>query len=338
MRAARLHRYGGPDELVVEEVPLPRCDARQVLIRIHAAAVNPVDWKIRGGAQRAVIRLKLPFILGMDLSGVIVAIGADVRGFAVGDEVYSSPHHKIQGCYAEYVAVDAAQVARRPASISHIEAAGVPMVGLTAWRCLVTAGHLQAGQKVVITAGAGGVGSIAIQIAKALGAYVATTCSERNRQFVEELGADEVLDYRSQRVDDVLSGYDLALDVYGGDDTARLRRVLKRGGRLVAITGDLPGLVKRYGPILGVGAMIFRTAGMMLSSRLFHGITARHVVRRPDGSELAELTTLIERGAVKPIVDRVFPLEQIADAHRYSESGRARGKIIVAVVPAQSDV
>ncbi|MCA9520986.1 MAG: NADP-dependent oxidoreductase, partial [Myxococcales bacterium] len=255
MRAARIHRYGGPEELVVEQAPLPSVGRKQLLIRVHAAAVNPIDWKIRGGAQRAIIRLKLPFILGMDLSGVVVAVGPEVQGFSVGDEVYSSPHHKTQGCYAEYVAVTASEVARRPLSISHVEAAGVPMVGLTAWRCLVTAGRLKAGQKVVITAGAGGVGSIAIQIAKALGAHVATTCSERNREYVESLGADEVIDYRTQRVDEVLSGYDLALDVYGGADTLRLRRVLERGGRLVTITGDLPRLAKRYGAVLGVAAM-----------------------------------------------------------------------------------
>jgi alcohol dehydrogenase len=331
MRAARIHEYGPPDVLRVDDIDPPAVRANDVLVDVHAAAVNPVDAKIRSGSQRAVVRLALPHVLGLDVSGVVVDVGSAVTGFAPGDEVFSSPHHGRQGTYAERVAIDAAQVARKPPNLTHAEAASIPLVGLTAWQSLISKAKLTAGETVLIHAGAGGVGSFAIQLAKHVGATVITTCSARNVGFARELGADRVIDYNAEAFDEVVTDCNVVFDMMGADIKRRSRRVLRRGGRLVTINTDLPATVKRWGAYLGVLAVGCKLLWFAASSRLGYGIRSSVVVRSPDGAQLGEIAALLEQGAIRPIVGQVFPLDRIADAHRAIETGRTRGKIVIQV-------
>jgi NADPH:quinone reductase-like Zn-dependent oxidoreductase len=330
MRAARIHRYGAADELRIEEVPEPTPGPHDVLVEVHAASVNPIDAKIRAGFQRALVHKTFPTILGLDVAGVVAAVGAEVSRFAVGDAVFSSPTHRREGTYAEYVAIDEQQVARAPEGLSHLEAATLPLVGLTAWQCLVEAARLRRGERLFVQAGSGGVGMFAIQLGRHLGAHVATTTSARNADLVRELGAERVIDYAAERYDDVLGDYDVALESLGGEHKARARSILRRGGRLTYINTGLPPLVRRYGPHLGVAAAGLAMATFAFSSRL-RGVKAKAVVRSPDGEQLAEIAQLVELGAIRPLVADVFPLADVAAAHKSLESGRTRGKIAIAV-------
>ena len=330
MRAAQIHEYGPPEVLQVGEVERPTVRARDVLIEVHAAGVNPIDWKMRSGFQRAVVRYQLPHTLGLDASGVVVEAGAKVKGFAVGDEVYTSPTHRRPGTYAEFVAVDERAVARKPKGLTHEQAAGIPLAGLTAYKALIEVANIQPGQKVFIQAGAGGVGTLAIQLAKYKECEVATTCSARNVELVRELGADRVIDYNAEEYDEVLSDYDVVLDSLGADHKKRYGKILKRGGMVASIVNDVPAMVKKHGPYAGLG----RVAGAIVSNKVgawLGGFRYAQVLRAADGIALGKLTEAIEDGAINPIVDRVFDLDDIVEAHRYSETGRARGKIIISM-------
>ncbi len=328
MKAATIRAHGGPEVLRVEEVPAPRVGPRDVLVAVRAAGVNPVDCKMRAGAQRALMRRKMPMVLGLDVSGVVLDVGAKVTKFSRGDEVFGSPTHARDGTHAELVAVDEAELARKPARITHVEAASLPLVAQTVWQCLVTKARLVRGERVFVQAGAGGVGTFAIQLAKHLGAEVATTASTGNVEFLKRLGADVVVDRTRARFEEELSGYDVALESIGGADLARARRVLRPGGRLVYITSGIVRRVERFGPYLGAAATVFDMASFALSTRL-RGRRASFVVRRPDGAGLAQVADLVDRGVIRPIVERTFSLERIADAHRAMESGKTRGKIVV---------
>jgi NADPH:quinone reductase-like Zn-dependent oxidoreductase len=332
LRAARIHAYGEPEELRVDEVDEPSVGPKDVLIAVRAAAVNPIDFKIRSGVQRAVVRLTLPHTLGMDAAGVVEAVGAQVTRFTPGDEVYCSPTHRRSGTYAEKVAVDESAVAFKPRNVSFAQAAGVPLAGLTAWQSLVDAANVQPGDRVLVQAGAGGVGSLGIQIAKHRGAHVITTCSPRNEALVRHLGADEVVNYREQDVVEAVGSCDVVFDTLGGQARDESLALLSRGGRMVSVMGGIPEAVSRHGAHLGVviavgGIVAFATRCLM------RGVKFRYVVRKPDGDDLAELTALIEAGKIEPVVDSVLPLDEIVEAHRRSEAGRARGKIILAVDP-----
>lgn len=331
MRAARIHAYGPPEVLVVDEVPAPAPGPRDLLVEVHASSVNPVDYKIREGGQRALIHYRLPWILGLDFSGVVVGVGKRVTRFRVGDEVYGSPTHRRPGCYAERVCIDERAAARKPANLTHAEAATIPLVGLTAWDALVVKGRLRSGQRALIHAGSGGVGTFAIQLAKALGAHVATTCSERNAELVRGLGADEVIDYRARRFDDVLPvrSYDFVLDALGGEERERSFRVLRRGARLATMIGGFPEAAKKHGPWLGAIVALSGLVSLTVRGRVRHGVSVQHVLRETDGRLLEPITALIERGAIRPVIDRVLPLGEIAEAHRLIETGRARGKIVI---------
>ncbi len=331
MRAVVLKRFGGPEEFEVTEVPRPTVGPRQALVVVHAASVNPIDWKIRTGMQRAVVRMRPPMVIGMDISGVVEAVGAEVTWFQPGDEVFASPDHKTMGSYAEYVAVDERQLARKPTSISHAAAATLPLVGLTAWGCLVDAGRVQPGQKVFIQAGSGGVGTFAIQLAKHLGAHVTTTCSERNRALVTSLGADRVIDYTKERFEDVLEAQDVVLESIGPADMKRAKRILRRGGRMSSINSGLDENAKRWGPNLGFAVTIARMLVFSVGAFLGRGIKTSMVVRKPDGERLSQIAELVDSGAIRPVVDKVFPLAETAEAHRYCEQGRTRGKVAIVI-------
>ncbi|APR77331.1 zinc-containing alcohol dehydrogenase [Minicystis rosea] len=331
MRAVRIHEYGGPEVLRLDEVEKPTPRPRDVLVRVRATAVNPVDWKLRSGGQRNLVRYRLPWILGLDVSGVVEAVGAEVTRFKVGDEVWSSPAHNRPGTYAEYVCIDERQVGRKPGNVTHEEAASIPLVGLTASQCLVDSGRLQRGERVLIHAGAGGVGTFAIQLAKHLGAHVITTASERNEALVRSLGADEVIDYRKVSFADACAPVDLILDSLGEDGFEDNLRVLREGGRIANISVDVPRHVERHGPFLSLFTVAYAMARLIVAPYFRKRIRSRHVIKRSDGMQLDTIAGLVEQGAIRPVIDRVLPLTEIQEAHRHSASHRASGKIVLRV-------
>jgi len=335
MKAARFHAYGGPEVLQIEDVDKPVPGPRDVLVRVIAASVNPVDYKLRSGGQRNIVRYRLPWILGLDASGVVEAVGAEVTRFRPGDEVWSSPRHNRPGTYAEYICIDEQEVARKPKNLTHEEAASIPLVGLTAYQCVIDKGHLTDGQTALIHAGSGGVGAFAIQLAKHLGARVVTTCSAKNAAFVESLGADQVIDYTKERFDDVLAGkVDFVLDSVGEPAFAGNLRALRGGGRMSNISVDVPSHVARFGPTLS----LFTLAGTMIWLHVWpllkKGIRVRHVIKQCSGAELGTITDLVEAGAIRPTVACVLPLEDVVEAHRRIETNRTQGKIVLRVADA----
>jgi NADPH:quinone reductase-like Zn-dependent oxidoreductase len=314
MQAVRLHEYGGPDKLKLESAPTPRAGKGEVLVRVKYASVNPVDWKLREGHGGEWWPLKFPAVLGLDVAGEIVQVGEGVEGLACGDLVSgylgrTPDAARDRGGYAEYVAVDARGTVRKPANIDEQQAAAFPLVGVTAWAALVDLGALQQGERVLIHGGAGGVGSMAVQIAKARGAYVIATASARNHDFVASLGADEVIDYRSVKFEEAVKDVDLVLDTVGADTTARSPQVLRDGGRLVSIAGMPP-------PECGKRIQCPQDGG------------------DPDGGRhaLQALAKLIEAGKLKINVDEVFSLGQAGAAQERNREGHTRGKIVIQVV------
>ena len=300
MKAVRIHRYGGTEVLSYEEAPKPEPGPGELLVRVHAAGVNPIDWKIREGHYKLVMRLRLPIVLGWDVSGVVEAVGAGVDGFRKGDEVFARPDIKRGGTYAEYVAIRASDAARKPKSIDHEHAAAVPLAGLTAWQGLFDKAGLRAGQRALVHAAAGGVGHFAVQLAKWKGAFVAGTASGRNEALVRSLGADQVVDYTRERFEDAVASVDVVLDTLGGDTGRRSWKVLKRGGTLVSVL-DIAAPLK--------GAL-----------RLKRG---RFLLIKPNAAQLGHIAGLIEN---------VFPLAEARRAHELSQSGRVRGKIVLKVI------
>lgn len=309
MKAIRIHEYGNVDTLTYEDAPLPEPGPGDVRIRVHAAAVNPVDWKIREGYLSAMLPYDMPLTLGWDVSGVVDALGADVTGLATGDTVFSRPDIARNGAYAEYVVVRASEVAAKPGCLSHNEAAAVPLAGLTAWQGLFDHAQLTKGERVLIHAGSGGVGSFAIQFAKWAGAHVIATASGGNEALVRELGADEFVDYRTQKFEDVLANVDVVLDTIGGETQERSFSLLSAGGRLVSIVGT-PDAEK----LAAIGA----TGGMFMV--------------QPSSEQLGRIAALIDEGRVQVLIDSVFPLSETRAAHAKSQSGRAKGKIVLEVV------
>jgi len=309
MKAVRIHVYGGPEMLHYEEnVPRPVFGSDDLLIRVRAAAVNPVDWKIREGWLQGFLHHNLPLTLGWDVSGEVVEIGPEVSGFAVGDEVYARPNIERDGAYAEYIAVKANEVAFKPVTLDHIHAAAVPLTALTAWQALVDTAQLQAGQTVLIHAAAGGVGSLAVQLAKARGARVIATASAVNIGLVTELGADEFIDYTQTRFEEAAKNVDVVLDTIGGDTQERSWQVLKPGGILISVVSP---------PLETVAAD--------------RGVRSAFVFIHPSGEQLTAITRLIDEGRMKPLIHTVLPLNEVRQAHAISQGGHARGKIVLRV-------
>ncbi|HEY0603517.1 MAG TPA: NADP-dependent oxidoreductase [Herpetosiphonaceae bacterium] len=308
IKAVRIHAYGGPEQLVYEDAPKPAPADDELLVRVHAAAINPVDWKVRLGYLQEFIPYELPLILGWDVSGVVEAVGSAVTDFKVGDEIYSRPDLTRSGAYTEYIVLRASEAAHKPRSIDHIHAAAVPLAALTAWASLFDSGQLEAGQKVLIHAAAGGVGTVAVQLAKWKGAHVIGTASGRNRDFLQQLGVDEFVDYTSTKFEDVARDVDVVFDTIGGETQERSWQVLKPGGILVSV----------------ISPPSQETADQ-------HGVRQGYVFIDPNGPRLAEIAGLIDDGKIKPIVETVLPLRETRQAHELSESGHARGKIVLRV-------
>lgn len=308
MKAVRVHEYGGPEVLKYEEAPRPKPGPGEVLVRIRAAGVNPVDWKVREGHMKEALAYRMPFVPGWDVSGVVEATGPNVGLLAKGDEVYGHPAVVRNGAYAEYAVVPEAELALKPASVDHVHAASVPIAALTAWQGLFDAGGLRTEQKVLIHGAAGGVGSFAVQLARWKGAFIVATASGRNQEFLRNLGADLTIDYERSRFDHVVCDADVVFDTVGGDTLKRSWKVLKKGGILVS-TVEKP-------------SDEFAAA---------HGVRAAVVESRANPAQLAEIARLVDAGMVRPIVEAVFPLAEARHAQELSQTGHARGKIVLKV-------
>ncbi len=330
MKAFVLDRYGKHRALHAADLPTPELRDDEVLVRVHAAGVNQLDSKIRDGAFKRILPYRLPLVLGHDVAGVVVEVGPRVRQFKAGDEVYARTDDFRIGTLAEFVPVREASLAPKPRNLGMEEAASVPLVGLTAWQALVDKARLQKGQKVFIQAGSGGVGTFAIQLAKHLGATVATTTSTSNVALVKSLGADVVVDYRNQDFEDILRDYDVVVNSQDARTLEKSLRVLKPGGQLISISGPPdPGFGEAIGaPGFVKLAMRLLSAGIRRRARA-RGVDYAFLFMKANGSQLREITRLIEAGAIRPVLDRVFPFAGTNEALAYVEAGRAKGKVVV---------
>lgn len=330
MKAFLIDRYGKKETGHIDDVPAPALRDDDVLIRVHAASVNALDTKIRRGEFKVILPYRLPLILGNDLAGTVERVGAGVPQFKPGDEVYARPDDDRIGTFAEFIAVSAASVALKPDNRTMVEAASLPLVALTAWQALVETAQLKPGQKVFIQAGSGGVGTVAIQLAKHLGAFVATTTSTPNVAWVKDLGADLVIDYRQQDFATALRDYDVVLNSLGKDELERSLQILKPGGHLISISGPpTPTFATARGlawPLKQVMRLLSRGIRSKAKQK---GVTYSFVFMRADGAQLSTITSLVESGAIVPVIDRVFPFEDTQGALAHVESGRAKGKVVV---------
>jgi len=332
MKAFILDRYGSADRVRAGEMPDPEPREDDVLVQLHAAGVNLLDSKIRNGEFKAFLRYRLPIILGHDVAGVVVRVGSRVRRFKPGDEVYARPADGRIGAFAELIAITEADVAKKPKALTMEEAASIPLVGLTAWQALIEGANLKRGQKVLIHAGSGGVGTFAIQLAKHAGATVATTTSTENVDLVRSLGADIVIDYKKEDFADVLRDYDVVLNSLDKVTLEKSLRVLKPGGQLISISGPPDAAFART-----IGASwVLRVVMGALSRGIRAQARRRHVqysflFMRANGGQLATITSLIDDGVIRPVVDRVFPFTSTKEAMAYVEAGRAKGKVIVSL-------
>ncbi|MCX4768059.1 NADP-dependent oxidoreductase [Streptomyces sp. NBC_01275] len=328
MRAFVVTKYKAP--LQVADVPEPSVGEHDVLVQMEAAGLNPLDEKIRAGEFKQILPYKLPLILGNDVAGTVVRVGTAVRGFKPGDEVYARPDAGRIGTFAERIAVAEGDLALKPASISMEEAGSLPLAALTAWQALVERGRVRPGQKVLIHAGAGGVGSIAIQLAAHLGASVATTASGSNADFVRALGADTVIDYRTQDFEQLLTGYDLVLDSLGGETLEKSLRVLKPGGKAIGIAGPPdPAFAREAGlnPLLRLAVAGLSRKIRKQAKKL--GVTYEFLFMRASGDQLRQITALVDQGALRPVVGKVFGFDQTPQALQSLSQGGIRGKAVI---------
>ena len=330
MQALQLQRYGGLDHVAFADLPRPVPGPGELLVRVHAVGLNPIDTLIPRGDFKPILKLRLPATVGSDLAGVVAEVGSGVTRFKVGDAVYASIFDTPHGSLAEFAIVPEQAAALKPASLDFVQAASIPMVGLTAWQAIHERMQLRPGQKVFIPAGSGGIGTFAIQLARHLGARVGTTTSTANVALVRSLGADEVVDYTQQPFEDVLRDYDAVLGTVRGDGLEKALRIVKPGSRVVSLVGPPDAAFARA---RGMHFMLTLVFGLL--SRKIIGLARRrgasyafHFVR-PDGGQLAQIGALLEAGAIRPVIDRVFPFLEAKQALAYLAQGRARGKVVV---------
>ena len=332
MKAALIDRYGSNEVVRVGDLAVPTMGDADLLVRVHAASVNPLDAKTRDGKLKTLLKYRFPLVLGNDLSGVVSDVGARVTRFKKGEAVYARLDKDRIGAFAEFAVVREGAAALKPANATFEEAASLPLVALTAWQALVEIGKLSANQRVLIHAGSGGVGSVAIQLARHLGATVFTTVGQRNVELVKRLGADVPIDYRSARFEDVATDCDVVLDSAGGETLVRSFECVKAGGVVVSI-GSTPSaaFARSWGlnPIIVLAISVMSRKATAAARR--HNARYEYLFMRADGEQLREITRLVEGGVIKPLVDKIFPLEQVRDALAYSESGRATGKVVIEV-------
>jgi NADPH:quinone reductase-like Zn-dependent oxidoreductase len=330
MKALTFKRYGKSPEIGFADVPRPTLKAGELLVQVHAASVNPIDNMILTGMFKPVLHFELPATLGSDLAGVVTEVGSGVSRFKPGDAIFASIFDVGTGAIAEFAVVPEHLAALKPANLDFVQAASIPMVGLTAWQALKERASLRAGQKVFIPAGSGGIGTFAIQLAKQLGARVATSTSTGNVELVRSLGADEVIDYKKQEFENVLRGYDAVLGTVRGKAIEKSLGILKPGGMIVSLVGPLDAAFARARRLNVVMSLVF---GMM-SRKIMRlakkrDLTYSFLFVRPDGAQLAEIGGLLEAGHVQPVIDKVFPFERAKEALDYLAQGHARGKVVI---------
>lgn len=332
MKAFVINKYSKKEELKLTDVAIPEVKENDVLVEVHASGLNLLDSKIKTGEFKLLLPYKFPLILGHDVAGVITKVGKNVKNFKVGDAVYSRvADHRI-GTLAEFIAVDEKDVALKPKNISMEEAASIPLVALTAWQALIETAKLEKGQKVFIQAGSGGVGTIAIQLAKHLGATVATTASEKSFAMLKNLGADVLIDYKKDDFENILKEYDLVLNSQDNNTLKKSLRIVKPGGKVISISGPTtPDFAKAIGAPWFVKIILALISSGIRKKAAKLGVDYSFLFMRADGAQLSQITSLIESGAIKPVLDKIFPFEQTNDALSYVESGRAKGKVVVRV-------
>ncbi|MEP6805767.1 MAG: NADP-dependent oxidoreductase [Flavobacterium sp.] len=330
MKAFIINKYSKKESLKLAEVPVPEVKDNDVLVDIYAAGVNVLDSKIKTGEFKLLLPYKLPLIMGHDVTGVITKVGKNVKSFKIGDEVYARPADFRIGTFAEFIAIDERDVALKPKNISMEEAASIPLVALTAWQVLVETADIKKGQKVFIQAGSGGVGTIAIQLAKHLGATVATTASAKSFDFLSKLGADYVIDYKNSDFEKMLSNYDVVLNSQDQKTLEKSLRILKSGGKLISISGPpTPDFAKEINaPWLVKIIMSFLSLSIRKKAKN-KNVDYSFLFMKSNGEQLSKLTTLIESGIIKPVLDKTFDFEQTNEALSYVESGRAKGKVVI---------
>lgn len=335
MKAFVVEKYG-KDGLVTSIVPEPNVEARDVLVQVSAASINPLDKMVRNGDFKLLLKYKTPFILGHDVAGVVTQIGSEVFEYKVGDEVYARPRDLRIGAFAEYIAVDQNDIALKPKSLSMEQAAAVPLVALAAWQALVDVAQLKSGQKVLVHAGAGGLGSTLIQLAKHLGAYVATTANGKDSESLRGLGADEVIDYTQEDFAKVLSNYDLVIDSLGGENLTKSLTVLKPGGLAVSMVGPPdPAFAEQIGrPLLKPVMALLSFKIRILAKKL--GVRYSFFFMQANGQQLKALAALYDAGVLKPVIDRTFTFDETVNAIEYLEQGHAKGKVVVTMSSANS--
>jgi len=332
MKALTFKRYGKSPDIGFSQVAQPMLQPDEILVQVHAAAVNPIDNMVPAGTFKPVLHFKLPATLGSDLAGVVVAVGPRVTRFKPGDEVYASLFDTGQGSLAELAAVPESAAALKPPNLDFVQAAAIPMVALTAWQALTERMNLQAGQKVFIPAGSGGIGTLAIQLAHHLGARVGTTVSTGNVELVRSLGADEIVDYKKQAFEQLLSGYDAVLGTVKGDAIEKSLTILKPGGRIVSLIGPLDMAFAKAKKLNFILQLVFSLMSRKIVKQAQkHGVDYGFLFVRPDGQQLGEIGALLEAGHIRPVIDKVFAFDQAKEALAYLALGRAKGKVVVRV-------
>lgn len=338
MKALVLKRYGGAEHVEFADLPRPTIKPDEILVQVHAAGLNPIDNMIRTGSFKPIIQLQLPATMGSDLAGVVVETGSRVTRFKVGDAVFASTFDLGVGALAEYAAVPEHVAALKPDKLDFVQAASIPMVGLTSWQALVERAQLQPGQKVFVPAGAGGIGSFAIQLAKLLGAKVATTTSTANVEFVRRLGADEVIDYKQQEFEELLRDYDVVLATLRGGELEKSLQIVGPGSKIVSLIGP-------------PDAAFARKRGMHLLMQFVFGLLSGKIIRRakrrkasysflfvrPDGQQLSKIGDDLAASRLHPVIDKIFPFDRAKEALAYLEQGRAKGKVVVQLVTSASE-
>jgi len=332
MKAFIINRYSKADKLQFTELPEPVVKENEVLVQIHSAGVNQLDAKIKSGDFKSLLPYKFPLVLGHDVAGIITKVGAKVSRFKVGDAVFARPADYSIGTFAEYIAINEKDIALKPKNISMEEAASIPLVALTVWQAFIEKASLKKGQKVFIQAGAGGVGTIAIQLAKHLGATVATTTSSANLDLVKSLGADVIIDYKKEDFEKILQDYDVVLNSQDGETLEKSLKVLKPGGKMISISGPPDvSFAKEAGLSWLMKLVLFFLSNKVKRKAKQLNVGYSFLFMRADGKQLGEISSLIEKGAIRPVIDTIFPFEQTNEALSYVESGRSKGKVVVKI-------
>jgi alcohol dehydrogenase len=332
MKAMTIKQYGKTIPLELTDLPIPDMGEHDVLVEIHAASINPIDFKIRDGKVKMLLSYKMPLVLGNDFSGKVIQSGSKVSKFQIGDEVYGRPRKNRIGTFTEYLSVHEDDVSLKPENLTFEEAASLPLVGLTSWQAFHEILQLKPDQKILIHAGAGGVGTFAIQLAKEMGVFVATTASEKGFDLVSSLGADRVINYREEKFEEILNEYDAVFDTLGGDVLDRSFRILKPHGKIVSVSA-VPN--RRFAAENNLGfikRLLFSVVSRNISAleKKFN-VDYHFLFMKPSGEQLTKIKHLVEKGSIRPVIDRVYSLEEAQEAVQYVETGRAKGKVVIQV-------